>query len=451
MRQHMGWLAAAWLTVFALPAVAAERERAKEAELPFPPALPGGKIVVTDSTAEFLKPPATLKSGVAVARIPPTVDFSYYPGQTYRPKIWSNWGDSLAIGGKYYASIGDHSAPFGNAFVFEYSPETKTFRRLVDVKELLELPEGHYTPGKIHGRIEHGSDGWLYFSTHRGSAKATTDEYHYRGDWILRCDPAGSKAEVVAWAPVPRHSIPNSLLDPERMVFYGGTAAGVSVSDDEGIQFFAYDLKNNKLLYAGPDGPARAMILARSTGRVYYVPGNSEGSLMRFDPAQPRPPVKVEGAPEIGIRAATSETPQGDVYTVSSGQRASDAQLCAFDTRTEKVEEIGLAAVGTQAYIATLDADPTGRYLYYIPGAHGSSDRDGTPIVQFDVKTRQKKVLAFLHPYYQDKYGLTLKGTYSVAVDPRGDTLYVTWNISRGSRAWDCCGLTAIHIPESER
>jgi hypothetical protein len=43
------------------------------------------------------------------------------------------------------------------------------------------------------------------------------------------------------------------------------------------------------------------------------------------------------------------------------------------------------------------------------------------------------------------------KGTYSVAVDPRGDTLYVTWNISRGSKAWDCCGLTAIHIPESER
>ena len=452
MRQHLGWLAMAWLAVLAGTAVAAKPKPAEQAELPFPPALSGGKIVVTDTAPEFLKPPATLKSGVAIAKTPPTVDFLYYPGQTYRPKLWSNWGDSVVIGGKYYASIGDHSAPFGNAFIFEYESATKTFRQLVDVRKLLELPEGHYTPGKIHGRLEQGSDGWLYFSTHRGSAKVTTDEYHYRGDWILRCHPASGKAEVVVQGPVPRHSIPNSLLDPQRMIFYGGTAAGVGGDEDQkGIHFFAYDVQNKKLLYAGPDGPARAMILARSTGRVYYVPGNREGTLMRFDPAQPGPPAKVEGLPPIGVRAATPETPQGYVYTVSSGQKSPDANLCAFDTRTEKIEDLGPAAVGTQAYISTLDVDPTGRYLYYIPGAHGSSDRDGTPVVQFDVKTRQKKVLAFLHPFYHDKYGFTCKGTYSVAVDPRGDTLYITWNISRGGKAWDCCGLTAIHIPRSER
>ena len=42
-------------------------------------------------------------------------------------------------------------------------------------------------------------------------------------------------------------------------------------------------------------------------------------------------------------------------------------------------------------------------------------------MVQFDVKTRRKKVIAFLHPFYQQKYGCTLKGTYSSAVDPKGD------------------------------
>jgi hypothetical protein len=86
-----------------------------------------------------------------------------------------------------------------------------------------------------------------------------------------------------------------------------------------------------------------------------------------------------------------------------------------------------------------------------VPGAHGGSDTDGSPVVQFDVKTRQKKILAFLHPFYKDRYGCTLKGTYSSAVDPRGDKLYVTWNTSRGGKAWDCCSLTVIHIPESER
>ena len=66
-------------------------------------------------------------------------------------------------------------------------------------------------------------------------------------------------------------------------------------------------------------------------------------------------------------------------------------------------------------------------------------------------KTGKKKVIAFLEPFYTQKYGLTLKGTYSTAVDPAGDKLYVTWNVSRGSRAWDCCGITVIHIPASER
>jgi hypothetical protein len=72
-------------------------------------------------------------------------------------------------------------------------------------------------------------------------------------------------------------------------------------------------------------------------------------------------------------------------------------------------------------------------------------------VVQFDVKTRTRKVIAFLHPFYKERYGCTLQGTFSTAVDPKGDKLYVTWNASRGGKVWDCCALTVIHIPESER
>ena len=74
-----------------------------------------------------------------------------------------------------------------------------------------------------------------------------------------------------------------------------------------------------------------------------------------------------------------------------------------------------------------------------VPGvvsiASQSSAGQSRVTVQFDVKTRQKKVIAFLHPFYKDRYGCTLKGTYSSAVDPKGDRVYVTWNVSRGSRA----------------
>ena len=56
-----------------------------------------------------------------------------------------------------------------------------------------------------------------------------------------------------------------------------------------------------------------------------------------------------------------------------------------------------------------------------------------------------------LYAYFADKTGYTLKGTFSSSVDPAGDKLYITWNNSRGSKAWDSCVLTVIHILESER
>jgi hypothetical protein len=61
--------------------------------------------------------------------------------------------------------------------------------------------------------------------------------------------------------------------------------------------------------------------------------------------------------------------------------------------------------VGGEAYAASIDAVPSGRYLYYVPGAHRGGDRDGTPVVQFDVKTGRKKVIAFLARIYAGNNG----------------------------------------------
>jgi hypothetical protein len=293
-----------------------------------------------------------------------------------------------------------------------------------------------------------GDDGWLYFSTHRGSTTVTTDKFHYKGDWIIRANPSSGKVEVVAQGPVPKHCIPCSVVDPKRLIFYGGTAQGTG-AEDVGIHFFAYDLQTKKVLCDEPDGPSRYMIFAKSTGRIYFNPAKDEASLVRYDPEK-KGLEKIPG--EIGIRSATQETPQGMVYTVSLGRQGRDATIYAFNVKTEKVESLGPAVVGSVQYVASLDADPTGRYLYYIPGAHGGADADGSPVVQFDVQTKQKKVIAFLHPFYQNKYGCTLRGTYSTAMDEKGEKLYVTWNVSRAPvKAWDCCALTVIHIPKSER
>jgi hypothetical protein len=448
-----------------LPALAqVPRKRPAAVEVTYPPTLRGGKDVVTDTPAEVLKPPGKLPAGVSVAKTPPTIDFLFYPGQTYPGNPWSNWGDSLAVGGKYYASIGDHLSlraggdpkASGNSFVYEYDPATKRMRQLVDVKRLLNLPAGHYTPGKIHGRIDQGSDGWLYFATYRGGF-STTDEFHYRGDWILRCDPRSGKSEIVAHGPVPRHGIQTSILDPKRMIFYGGTRAG-SLSprgDNRGADdelFFAYDLRARKLLYSGPKSHCWPWpLLAPSTGRAYYVRGTGKDRvLMRYDPERKGPPVALK-APVDFEGASTDET-QGFIYTASLDRQIRRESLWSFNSKTEEVRRLGPGCVSeTPRLIASLDVDPGGRFLYYTPGAHGGSEQDGTPIVQFDVQTGRKKVLAFLHPFYEQRYGCTLRGTYSSAVDPKGDKLYFTWNVSRGSRVWDSCALTVIHIPASER
>src|SRR5262245_33552499 len=95
------------VVVLLVPTLAsAQKPGKKGAAFTFPPKLPDGKEVVTDKSDDFLKAPATLKKDVAVAKTAPTVDFLFFPGQTYEGKLWSNWGDSLAVDGKYYASLG---------------------------------------------------------------------------------------------------------------------------------------------------------------------------------------------------------------------------------------------------------------------------------------------------------------------------------------------------------
>ena len=428
-----------------------EKKKKKGADLEFPPKLPDGKDIHTVTSEEFLKAPDTIDKDVLIAKTAPTIDFLYYSCQTYRAKIWSNWGDGLAVNGKYYSSLGDHDAPKGNAFVYEYDPAKKALRLLTDVASVIREML-LYLPGKIHGRLDMGKDGFLYFSTHRGGTNVTTDANGYKGDWIIKCDPKTGKSEVVVHGPIPKHCIPNSVLDPDRMIFYGGTAPGSGKDDTNGVMFFAYDVVNKKLLYSGPDGPPRYMIFAKSTGRVYYVPGSDGnlGPMMRYDPAKPtEAPVKI-GA-QLGLRSATQETSDGMVYTVSKGGKAGTSMLYSFNTKTEEAKEIGPARVGTQQYITSIDADATGRYLYYIPGAHGHGENDGSAVVQFDIKTKTRKVIAFLHPYFKDKIGAIPTGTFSSALDPAGDKLYITWNVKRGTAAWDCCALTVSHIPESER
>lgn len=427
------------------------------AALTWPPVLPGGVSVDSGSSPDLLTPTATLQSGVAIAREAPTVDFLYYDCQDYEPPkgaLWSHWGDGLFVGDVFYSSLGDHAAPEGNAFVYACDVKSKTSRKLLDLRSVLKQPEGRYTPGKIHSQLGMGRDGWLYFSTHRGSTRiASHPTAQFRGDWILRHHPGTGATEVVAHAPLEMQSLPAGQLDPERLIFYIGTADG---KNEDPPRFLAYDLEKRRVLFSSENGPSRALILSSSSGRVWFHPGKDGAApLSRFDPAQPDGLTPISA--EAGLRCATTESADGWVYTIDRGG------LWSFDTKSETVKALGSPTVGAKDYITSVDLDPkTGRYLYYVPGSHGGAEDDGSPLVQYDVRTGARKVICFLHPHLHRRHGYIAQGSYASAVSADGATVAIVWNGNRGATdaemsgakkgyKFNTCALTLVHIPESER
>jgi hypothetical protein len=105
-----------------------------------------------------------------------------------------------------------------------------------------------------------------------------------------------------------------------------------------------------------------------------------------------------------------------------------------------------------------MDRSPKGRYVYYLPGAHGHGWSDGSPVVQYDTQTGTKKVLAFMFPYYYEKYGYTPGGSFSIKLDDKGERLFVLWNgafveydPAGKSDTFGQCSVMLISIPASER
>jgi hypothetical protein len=409
--------------------------------LPYPPKLPGGKRVVTDSFPASLKPGPNLREGVTVAKTPPVVDFLYYPVQNYPGNPWCFRAVGTVHGDKYYSALCDHLAPAGTAYLFEYDATKKTFRLLVNTAKFLKnnrhIPQGmKYTPGEVQTQITFGRDGWLYYGTTRGSTRVTNDANGYLGDWVLRTHPESGKTELVSAYPIAKHCILAGVLDPQRMMFYGGTADGDYRKKN--VMFFAVDVKTGKVIKRAANGFDRYAIFAKSTGRVYW-----KGH--KYDPDTNE--ITASTAPHV--RSATVETARGIVY----GTSHREADIWGFDVRRETLSQVGPGAVASQGYVSSMHVDPTGRYLYYVPGAHGGAAKDGTPVVQYDLKTKTRKVLCFLHDVYRKKYGYTLDGCFCSVLGEKGGTLYVSWDGWREGqpRGWESSTLTVIHIPESER
>ncbi len=399
----------------------------------------------------LLQPPPGLKGDFDVASTPPSIDFAIFPGQKEGARLWSSWGDCLFAGdGKFYASIGDHDAPHGTAYVYCIDPQAQQVRLVVDYNKAAGIPDNEqtYSPGKIHGALVQASDGGIYFFGYRGSVRRTGEETGYKGDWLLRYDPLSDRTENLGIA-VPYSSVPVLRYSPRTNSLYGLSVPGATMPNPTS-QFFRYDLKQRALTFIAPiaeRGP-RAMILAED-GRAWF--GNGNGGLHRYDPKANQMETTDIALPGDGtLRAASRPDAKGTAYCFSK-----DGVVFAFDTSRETVREITSAFVQQPLYTATCRLDPSGRYLYYVPGAHGKSSRSGTPVIQLDVTTGRRKVLAFLNTFIRQEMNYNLGGTYGLALNEDGSQLCISFNGSRlpAGRQPDfgLCSVLVLNIPASER
>jgi hypothetical protein len=409
------------------------------------------KLERLPSSPLLLKAPAGVTGDFDVAKTPPAIDFAVFPNQWEGARLWSSWGDSLfASDGKFYASIGDHAAPHGTAYVYAIDPKANTVQLVVDYNNAAGLPEDKtkYTPGKIHGALVQAKDGGIYFFGYRGSVRKTGKETGYKGDWLLRYDPKSGKTTNLGIA-VPFHSVPVLEYVAKTNSLYGLTVPG-KTAPDEAFHFARYDLGKKKLVLNQPlkGRGLRAMIVA-DDGRAWFTNGN--GGLDRYDPASNKVQQTKVKVPGDGVlRAASRPDKNGVAYCLSK-----DGAVFSFDTRTEKVKEIAKAFVAGRLYIAACRLDPTGRYLYYIPGAHGRSSQTGTPVIQLDVNTGRRKVIAFLNEHVRKTKGYNLGGTYGIALNADGSQLCINFNGSKlplkRQPDFGLCATVILHIPQSER
>ncbi len=450
---------------------ASEQARAQsQAALAWPPELPGAKHgTATLKTKRFLDVPAAVEAtrgaeGVApfvMAQEPPTVELAYHgnlgPGPAAR-RLWSSWGDiCLAGDGSVYVGIGDHGHDAeGDArcFIYRWDAEKKTLTQIVDMNQVVPPRPGQPAWSKVHAKIDEGADGKIYFCcTLNAGNNAGDPKYHWTkqlpGAQLYQFDPVTGKTAVFASLP-PKRCTATSLYDHQRNIWWCNLEAG------EGDALYGLNLATRKVVYQTKDGAVgfnRNFALARD-GSIYF--NGPAGEILRLDGQAGQisdTGVKIPDAP--GMRASTAQSSQGDIF----GATYKTSQLFRFRPATGKIELLGPTWDDGEYTTVTL-LSPDERFVYYLPGSHGQAFRYGTPVVQYEIATGKRKVLAFLAPALEEHLAYVPGGTYGVKITPDGGTLYVNFNghAAEATRpaamrpiGFGLCAFAAIHIPESER
>lgn len=365
----------------------------------------------------------------------PRVEAVVYPRPDDEGSPWSHWGQGLVLDdGRYWSAIGDHIGPDGNSYFFTYDRGSSTLTRFGDVLSNVEHQPGAWGFGKVHGQLVPGPCGEVWAATYWGTRRGLSFSDGYEGDVILRLDPASHEIEPVV-TPVPRRGVPSLAGSSEAGLLYG---EAVDPDTDEG-RFFVVDMASGRVVLddevAGHTGFRN--ILVAADGSAYIAVGDHR--LAAFQPGSESLEPADLRLPGEWLRASTEPAPDGTVYGVT---RSPDRFFAV--TPDGSVQDLGDA----RGYTTSMALSPDGDGFLYVPGAHGNSWEQGTPLLWVDGATGEHRTVVELHDLGVEAFGLRFGGTYSIAVDAEEQVAYITMNAGEaGEESFGEVVLVIVELP----
>lgn len=477
-----------------------------EQKAAWPPPLPGADKngVATINTPEMLQVPAEVQQvldsagiDLDIASTAPTVQLVYHhslPDSALNGVGWSSWGDiCLASDGRVYSGTGNHwYIDKGQTFVYSWDPGSSVLKKIADVNQVTGAGADDVHFSKVHAPVFEGKDRKIYFTGtlddgDKAGMSPIVEKWNSKiaGGKLFQYDPSNGKTVVYADFP-PARVTATAIYDVNRDILYcelEGDPKGM-----EGVSFGAFDMAKKEWIFRTEPGVVshhRNLMLDKQ-GNVYFngqqeVLSASElkelesrsGRTTSMLPADQAERIRKHPVTQIwkydpvtrsvsatrsrtlgGFRSSTHETKDGFIYGTTM-----DGELFKYSPSKDELTLLGSNFLDKGEYITVCVLSPDEKYLYYLPGAHGSAGFSGTPVIQYNIAEGRQKALAFLSEPMVKAFNYAPGGTYGVKISSDGSALYIGLN---GSLAGDAkpkehesgFGLTSfavVHIPAEER